>query len=154
MENLVVLIVIFIAALATGGLLVNWLGLGRAMRRLSAAAYVEFHQHTNLTFDPYMPIVVVGAVAGGIVFTALLGFDSMSGWLAAAGTVCYLFVIVVGVPTCVRINHQIARWTVLNPPAGWEATRAQWLRWHIIRTLFSLPGLVLYVLAAITLGRC
>jgi hypothetical protein len=33
MENSVVLIVLLFAALATGGLIVNWIGLGRAMSR-------------------------------------------------------------------------------------------------------------------------
>jgi hypothetical protein len=31
-------------------LIVNWIGLGRAMSRLSVSSYVEFHQHTNRTF--------------------------------------------------------------------------------------------------------
>jgi hypothetical protein len=66
MEKSIVLIVLSFAALATGGLIVNWIGLGRAMSRLSVSAYVEFHQHTNRTFDPYMPIVVIGALAGGV----------------------------------------------------------------------------------------
>ena len=43
------------AALATGGLIVNSIGLGRAMSRLSVSL-IEFHLHTNRTFDPYMPI--------------------------------------------------------------------------------------------------
>jgi hypothetical protein len=38
-----------------------------AISRLSVSAYVEFDQATNRTFDPYMPIVVVGAISGGIV---------------------------------------------------------------------------------------
>ena len=58
---------ILLAALATGGLMVNWVGLGRAMARVSSAsAYTEFHQATNRTFDPYMPIVVFGALFGCI----------------------------------------------------------------------------------------
>lgn len=53
------------AALATAGLIVNRIRLGRAMARLSVSAYIEFHQHTIRTFDPYIPIVVIGALAGG-----------------------------------------------------------------------------------------
>jgi hypothetical protein len=60
MKPVLQLVVVFFAALATGGLMVNWIGLGRAMSRLSASTYVEFHQATNHTFDPYMPIVVYG----------------------------------------------------------------------------------------------
>jgi hypothetical protein len=55
MEASFILIVLLFAALATGGLVVNWIGLGRAMSRLSVSAYVELHQHTNRAFDPYMP---------------------------------------------------------------------------------------------------
>jgi hypothetical protein len=67
MQQVLQLAVVVFAALATGGLMVNWIGLGRAMSRLSASTCVEFHQATNHTFNPYMPIVVVGALLGGIV---------------------------------------------------------------------------------------
>jgi hypothetical protein len=60
MERLLELIVVFFTALGTGGLMVNWIGLGRAMSRLSVSTYVEFHQATNHTFDPYMPVVLWG----------------------------------------------------------------------------------------------
>jgi hypothetical protein len=89
METSLVLIILFFAALATGGLIVTWIGLGRAMSRLSVSAYVEFHQQTNRTFDPYMPIVVIGALAGGVALVVLYGVHSISGQLAAAGAACY-----------------------------------------------------------------
>jgi hypothetical protein len=66
MENSFVLIVLLFAALTTGGLIVNWIGLCRAMSRLSVSADVELHQRTNRTFDPYMPIVAIGALAGDV----------------------------------------------------------------------------------------
>jgi Domain of unknown function (DUF1772) len=150
MENSVVLIVLLFAALATGGLIVNWIGLGRAMSRLSVSAYVEFHQHTNRTFEPYMPIVVVGALAGGVALAVMYGVQSIPGQLAAAGAACYALVIMIGVPTCVRINHQIASWSIQNPPREWAETRARWIRFHIIRTLFSVPAFVVYALAAMS----
>jgi hypothetical protein len=65
--NILRLVVLFFAALVTGALMVNWIGLARAMARLSSAsAYTEFHQASIETFDPYMPIVVIGALLGGI----------------------------------------------------------------------------------------
>jgi uncharacterized membrane protein len=148
MENSFVLIVLLFAALATGGLLVNWIGLGRAMSRLSVSAYVEFHQYTNHTFVPYMPIVVIGALAGGVALAAIYGAHSLPGQLAAAGAVCYALVLIIAVSTDVRINHQIASWSIQNPPREWAQIRARWIRFHIIRTLFSIPAFVVYVLAA------
>jgi hypothetical protein len=144
------LIVLLFAALATGGLMVNWIGLGRAMSRLSVSAYVEFHQHTNRTFNPYMPIVVVGALAGGVALAVMYGVHSIPGQLAAAGAVCYALVIIIARSTDVRINHQIASWSIQNPPREWAQIRARWIRFHVIRTLFSVPGFILYLLAVMS----
>ena len=150
MELILQLVVVFFAALATGGLVVNWIGLGRAMSRLSVSTYAELHQATNRTFDPYMPIVVVGELLGGIVLAILSrGIHSLSGELAIAGSVCYAAVIAIGVPTCVRINKQVARWSVQSPPDDWTLIRASWVRFHILRTLFSLPAFACYILACL-----
>ena len=150
MEQVLELAVIVFAALATGGLMVNWIGLARAMSRLSVSSYVEFHQATNHTFDPYMPIVVVGALLGGIVLAILPpGIDSHSRELAIAGSLCYVAVLAIALSTNVRINKQIARWSVQSPPDDWESIRASWVRFHILRTLFSLPGLACYILACL-----
>jgi uncharacterized membrane protein len=150
MENASVLIVLLFAALATGGLLVNWIGLGRAMSRLSASAYVEFHQHTNRTFVPYMPIVVIGALAGGAALAVMYGVHSIPGQLAAAGAVCYALVLIISLSTDVRINHQIASWSIQNPPREWAQIRARWIRFHVIRTLFSVPAFAIYLLAVMS----
>ncbi len=153
MEQALQLVVVFLAGLATGGLLANWIGLGRAMSRLSVSTYVEFHQATNHTFNPYMPIVVVGALLGGIVLAILSpGIHSLSGDLAIAGSVCYVAVLAIALSTDVRINKQIARWSVQSPPDDWASIRASWIRFHIVRTLFSLPGLACYILACLV-GR-
>jgi uncharacterized membrane protein YfcA len=86
------------------------------MRKSSVSAYVEFHQATNRTFVPYMPIVVVGALLGGIVLAILSqGIRSPSGELALAGSVCYIAVLAVALSTDVRINKQIERWSVESP---------------------------------------
>ena len=150
MEQVLQLAVVVFAALSTGGLMVNWIGLGRAMSRLSASTYVEFHQATNHTFDPYMPIVVVGASLGGIVLAILSpGIHSLSGELAIAGSVCYVAVLAIALSTNVRINKQIERWSVQRPPNDWISIRASWVRFHIIRSLFSLPGLACYIIACL-----
>jgi uncharacterized membrane protein len=150
MEQVLQLAVVLFAALATGGLMVNWIGLGRAMSRLSASTYVEFHQATNHTFDPYMPIVVVGALLGGILLAIFSqGIHSLSGELAIAGSVCYVAVLAIALSTNVRINKQVERWSVESPPDDWSAVRARWVRFHTVRTLFSLPGVACYILACL-----
>ena len=150
MEQVLHLAIVVFAALATGALMVNWVGLSRAMSRLSVSTYVEFHQATNHTFEPYMPIVIMGALLGGVVLAIFSpGIYSLSGELAIAGSVCYVGVMAVSLSTNVRINKQIARWSVQSPPEDWTRIRARWVRFHIVRTLFSLPGLAFYILACL-----
>jgi len=57
-------------------------------------------------------------------------------------------VIAISVPD-VRINKQLARWSIENPPGNWTAVRARWIRFHVIRTLFSVPAFALYASAMI-----
>jgi uncharacterized membrane protein len=142
------LIVLLIAALATGGLMVNWVGLARAMAQLSPSTYVELHQTTNRTFQPYMPAVVVGAIVGGVVLAVASGIHTASGQLSAYGAVGYVAVIAISAPD-VRINKQVARWSIENPPGDWAAVRARWIRFHVIRTLFSVAAFALYAAAVI-----
>ena len=120
------------------------------MSRLSASTYVEFHQATNHTFEPYMPIVVNGAILGGVVLAAISpGIHSAAGALAVAGAICYAAVIAITLPTNLRINNLIARWSIEAPPKNWTTVRARWIRFHILRTLISVPGLACYILACL-----
>ena len=153
-EIVVRLVALLLAALATGGLMVNWIGLARAMARISsAAAYTEFHQATNRTFDPYMPIVVFGAILGGVALAAVSpGVHSTSGQLAITGAVGYAAVIAISLSTNVPTNRAIASWSIQSPPENWKAIRAGWIRWHILRTLVSVPALVCYLLSGLLAG--
>ena len=97
-----------------------------------------------------MQIVVVGALLGGIVLAILAqGIYSFSGELAIAGSLCYVAVLAIASSTNVRINKQIEGWSVQSPPDDWQPIRARWVRFHIVRTLFSLPGLACYILACL-----
>jgi hypothetical protein len=154
-ELVIRLVAILLAALATGGLMVNWIGLARAMARVSSAsAYTEFHQTTNRTFEPYMPIVVFGALFGGIALALISsGVNSASGQLAVLGAVCYALVLAISLSTDVRINKLIAGWSIQFPPGNWSAIRTDWIRYHVLRTLVSVPGLVCYILAGLVGAR-
>lgn len=146
------LLVLFLASLATGGLMVNWIGLTRAMLRMSSAkAYTEFHQATNFTFDPYMPAVIFGAILGGISLVVIspLGFQSAVGLLLIGGAICYIAIIAITIPTNVRLNKLIATWSADNPPENWTEVRERWIHFHIIRTFFSVPALIFYILSVL-----
>ena len=154
-ELVIRLVAMLLAALATGGLMVNWIGLARAMSRVSSAsAYTEFHQATNRTFDPYMPIVVFGALFGGIALAVVSsGVNSASGQLAILGAVCYAVVLAISLATNVRTNRLIAGWSIQSPPDNWRAIRTGWIRYHVLRTLVSVPGLICCILSGLLGAR-
>jgi hypothetical protein len=154
-ELVIRLVAMLLVALATGGLMVNWIGLARAMAQVSSAsAYTEFHQATNRTFDPYMPIVVFGALFGGIALAVVSsGVNSASGQLAILGAVCYAVVLAIALSTNVRINKLIAGWSIESPPDNWRAIRAGWIRYHVLRTLVSVPGLICCILSGLLGAR-
>jgi uncharacterized membrane protein len=147
------LVALLLAALETGALMVNWIGLARAMAQMSSAtAYTEFHQATNQTFDPYMPIIGFGAIVGGIALAVVSsGVHSASGCLAIAGAICYVVVIAISLSTNVPINKAIAGWSIQSPPDNWMDVRTQWIRWHILRTKVSVPALLCYLLSGLTI---
>lgn len=149
--NVVCLCAAFFSALTTGALVVNWLGLARAMLLLTdAGAYTAFHQATNRTFDPYMPLIVMGAIIGNAAsFGVATGEDPRQSFLAVVASVAYLLVLLLSLATNVRLNKQIAKWSVHAPPETWAATRRKWVQFHIIRTLVSVPALVSCLLAVI-----
>jgi hypothetical protein len=149
------LVAVLLAALATGALMVNWIGLARAMAQVSSAsAYTEFHQATNRTFTPYMPIVVFGALFGGIALALVSsGVNSASGRLAVLGAVSYALVLAISLSTDVRINKLIAGWSIQSPPGNWRAIRTGWIRYHVLRTLVSVPGLIFTILAGLLGAR-
>ena len=154
-ELVIRLVAMLLAALATGGLMVNWIGLARAMARVSSAsAYTEFHQATNRTFDPYMPIVVFCALFGAIALAVISsGVNSASGQLAIMGAACYAVVLAIGLSTNVRTNKLIAGWSIQSPPDNWRAIRTGWIRYHVLRTLVSVPGLICYLLSGLLGAR-
>ena len=150
-EVVVRLVALLLAALVTGALMVNWIGLSRAMAQMSsAAAYTEFHQATNRTFEPYMPIVVSGSIVSGIALAVVSsGVHSASGWLAIGGVIGYVLVIAISLLTGVPLNKAIAGWSIQSPPDNWKNVRAKWIRWHILRTLVSVPALLCYLLSVL-----
>jgi hypothetical protein len=102
------------------------------------------------TFDPYMPIAVVGhrwVVLCSRFF--LQGFIRSPASWPLLDPVCYVAVLAIALSTNVRINKQIACWSVQILPDDRMLLRATWVRCHIVRTLFSLLALACCILVSL-----
>ena len=99
-------------------------------------------------------VFVFGAIFGGIALAVVSsGANPASSPLAISGAACYAVVIAISLSTNVRINKLIAGWSIQSPPDNWKAIRAGWIRWHIVRTLVSVPALVCYLLSGLLGSR-
>jgi uncharacterized membrane protein len=136
---------ILIVALVAGTVFGIWLGYNPAT--LSPAMYVEQQQEAIRAFNVTMP--VLGAI--GIMLTLVSAILSraerrtLSVLLGAA--VC---LIVAGLVTRFGnqpINAIVINWNTQTPPANWMDFRDEWWKWHIVRTVASVAGLCLLLLA-------
>lgn len=84
-----------------------------------------------------MPIVVVGALLGGILLLALSPELTQR-------QVNYAAVLSIALLTNVRINKQIEEWSVQTHLLT-GLRFARWVKFHILRTLFSVPALANYI---------
>jgi hypothetical protein len=100
-----------------------------------------------------MPIVVFGALFGGIALAVVSGVNSAAGQLAILGAVCYAVVIAITLPTNLRTNKLIGGWSIQSPPDNWRAIRTGWIRYHVLRTLVSVPGLICCILSGLLGAR-
>jgi hypothetical protein len=77
---------------------------------------------------------------------------TVSGRLALFGAFCYAAVLVISLATDVRMNRQIAGWPIVHPPENWMKVRVRWIRFHILRTLVSVPALLSYLASVMLLS--
>jgi hypothetical protein len=77
---------------------------------------------------------------------------SVSGILALLGVFCYATVVAISLATDVRMNRQIAGWPIAHPPENWMEVRVRWIRFHILRTLVSVPALLSYLASVMLLS--
>ena len=69
------------------------------------------------------------------------------------GAVSYAVVLAINLSTNVRTNKLIAGWSIQSPPDNWREVRTGWIRYHVLRTLVSLPGLLCCVLSGLLGAR-
>lgn len=128
-----------------------WVTLGESPFNVSGATYVEFFQQLDARIA--IPIAVAGL--GGTVMTGIAVIAHRSdrrtcGLLAAA---CALGVVgsVITIAVSVPLNNQIATWSPLALPAGYELVLRRWWNWHQIRLVVVFGAMCLVLLAM--LGR-
>jgi uncharacterized membrane protein len=142
---------IMLYVLVAGVMWGTWLSLGRTMTRYDAATFLADGQHMIANLATVMPVLMISAVAIGLLTVVLLFRDrSMTaGWLALTGLLLMVAVIVVTLAVEVPIDNKIRTWTVTTLPEDWQDIRARWAAFHTLRTFLSLTAVAAAVGAAL-----
>ncbi len=139
-----------IFALVAGSVFGIWRGYDPST--YAATTFLEMHQGAVRGLNVLLPAL---GLAASLLTAALLWFARGKGlvfWLYLAAV---LMMIGAGIVTRFLnqpINALVMGWTPATLPADWEALRAAWWQWHLLRVGLSLSGLAL-LLAAVILDR-
>jgi uncharacterized membrane protein len=149
--KLVHLVTIMLYVLVAGVMWGTWLALGRTMTSYDATTFLTDGQHMIANLGTVMAVLMIGAVAAGVLSTVVL-FRIGAGaaaWLALTGLVLMVGVLVVTLAVEVPIDNRIDDWTVSTLPSDWQDTRARWADFHTLRTFLSLAAVASSVGAAL-----
>jgi hypothetical protein len=143
---------IMLYVLVAGVMWGTWLSLGRTMTRYDATTFLADGKHMIDNLATVMAVLMISAGVAGLVAVFLLfrRRSTTAGWLALAGLLLMVAVIVVTLSVEVPIDNKIKTWTTATLPSDWQDIRARWAAFHTLRTFLSLAAVAAAVGAALT----
>jgi uncharacterized membrane protein len=150
--KLIQFVTIMLYVLVAGVMWGTWLSLGRTMTSYDASTFLADGKHMIANLGTVMAVLMISAVLAGLLETWLLfrGGSSTAGWLALAGVLLMVAVLVVTLSVEVPIDNKIKSWTESTLPSDWRDIRSRWAAYHTLRTFLSLGAVAAAVGAALT----
>lgn len=147
MITLVRFLQLYLGALVVGTMFAVYAGYDP--RGFSYATYVEQHQGAVAGLN-----VLIPALAGAMIVLTLLlayllkGRPGQAG-LLLAGAVCFVGAGLATRLGCQPINAVVDTWSVGVVQDNWEALRADWWHYHLVRMFSGMLGYALVLFAAL-----
>jgi uncharacterized membrane protein len=144
---------IMLYVLVAGVMWGTWLSLARTMTEYDAETFLADGQHMISNLASIMEVLMISALVVGLVVVVLLfsARSTVAAWLALAGLLLMIAVLVITLAVEVPIDNLIASWTVATLPPDWQEIRARWAAFHTLRTFLSLGAVAAAVAAGLTL---
>jgi len=137
------------SGITAGVLLAVALSVVPTLRAVSPPLYVRIHQLLGRNWDPTMPVIVLTSALTSLVL-AVLADGAAARVLFAAGTVLLVAVSGVSHLLNVPLNRQVKGLDPDAPlPADWRDPRAEWRRWHLLRTVLAIAAVLVNATAAV-----
>jgi uncharacterized membrane protein len=143
---------VMLYVLVAGVMWGTWLSLARTMTDYDAATFLVDGQHMINNLAIAMAVLMISAVVVGLIVVVLLfrARSTVAAWLALAGLLLMIGVLVITLAVEVPIDNLIATWTEATLPPDWKETRARWAVFHTVRTFLSLGAVAAALAAALT----
>lgn len=144
------LVSIFLLALVTGIFWGPWLGLSRSITTFQPEVFLAIGHRMIRNLAPVMPILMPAAMLS-ILPVLFLSYTRRpeTFYLNLVGLTLFVIALLVTLVVEVPIDNKIMTWTVATLPDNWENLRDRWETFHVIRTVASVGGLAVLLIAAI-----
>lgn len=142
---------LLLMSLLVGTMFGVWLGFNPAA--LTATAYVEMQQNAIRTLNVSLPAIGFVSILLTAALAVLAKDDKRVRYLLIAAFACLVTAGVITRFANQPINAVVITWSPEAPAGNWMDLRDRWWRWHVLRTLAGVCGLVLALLAAVLPAR-
>jgi len=138
------------AALAfslVGMLLMTW-----HLDRLSAAAYLEWHQAQAAVLRRLLPAATLFTILVLLPTAALTSrADGLAFALVSGALVCFASTLAISSRLIAPLNREVEAWrTVREMPPDWMIRREAWRAFHRVRAVIAVFGFCLLLMALLT----
>jgi uncharacterized membrane protein len=144
------LVSIFLSALVTGVFWGPWLGLSRSITTFSGDVFLAIGHRMIRNLAPVMPLLMPAAILS-ILPVLVISFHARPRTFdfTFAGFALFIVALLATLIIEVPIDNRIKTWTVATLPDNWQQLRDRWERFHVLRTVVSVVGLLLLLIGAI-----
>lgn len=136
---------LLVVALVAGAVFGIWFGYNPA--KLSPDAYVEQQQQAIRALNVKMPVLGAIGILLTVISALLMMAERRTFYVLIGAVVCLVVAALVTRFGNQPINAVVMTWDAHVPPANWIEFRDTWWNWHIMRTVASVAGLCLLLLA-------
>jgi len=137
------------SGITAGVLLAVAISIVPALRAVSPPLYVRMHQLLGRNWDPVMPLIVLTSAAASLTL-GVIADESGTRALFLCGAVLLVGVSGVSHLLNVPLNRQVKSLDPDAPlPADWRDPRAEWRRWHLLRTVLAIAAVLVNTTAAV-----
>ena len=135
---------IFLLSLVTAVFWGSWLGLSRSMNSLSKETFLEVAHAMIGNLGTIMALLMPAAILASLpVLYLLYRRRSPAFYPTLVGFGLFVIALLITLGVEVPLDLQFERWTESTMPANWQALRARWEWWHMIRSWASVAALAL-----------